>query len=78
MDEVEGCEATAVVDEVEGCEAIAEVDEVDEVEDCEATAEVDEVEGCKADIAKGSWLHKKLRAKCLMMRYISCSVASPL
>ena len=47
---------------------------------------MDEVEGCETpvtdegvhDIAKGSWLHKKLRAKVSMARYFSKAVAGPL
>ena len=76
-------EATAGVDNVEGCKATAGVDKV---EGCEATAGVDEVEGCEApandkgvdDNAKGSRLHKKLRAKASMARYFWRSVATPL
>jgi hypothetical protein len=67
-DKVEGCE-----DGVEGCE--------DGVEGCE-----DEVEGCEVpandegvhDIAKGSRLHKKFRAKVSMARYFWTSDAGPL
>ena len=46
---------------------------MDEVEGCEAPAD-DEVH----DIAKGSCVHKKLRAKCSIARYFSRAVAGPL
>ena len=54
------------MDGVEGCE--------DKVEDWEVAADVEGVH----DNAKGSWLHKKLRAKSSMTWYFSRSVAGPL
>jgi hypothetical protein len=47
---------------------------VDEVEGCEAPANDEGVD----DIAKGSWLHKKLRAKVSITRNFSGSDADPL
>ena len=44
---------------------------MDEVEGCESAAEDEGVH----DIAKGSWLHKKLQAKVSMAWYFSSSVA---
>jgi hypothetical protein len=72
---VEGCE-----DEPESCEDELESCE-DELESCE-----DELESCEAPakdegvlvIAKGSRLHKKLRANISMTRYFSRSDAPPL
>lgn len=63
------------MDDIEGCEAPANDVGMDEIEGCEAPA--DDVEGVH-DIAKGSWVHKKLRAKRSMARYFSADVAGPL
>ena len=66
-------EATAGVDNVEGCEDNVE-GSGDDVEGSEAPANDKGVH----DIAKGSWLHKKLQAKSSMARYLSRFVAGPL
>ena len=68
MDDVEGCE-----DNVEGSEDNVEGSE-DDVEGSEALANDKGVH----DIAKGSRLHKKLRAKSSMAQYLSRFVAGPL
>ena len=75
MDEIECCVALdeAGVDEIEGCVALDEAG-VDEVEGCETPANDEGVQ----DIANGSWLHKKLRAKVSMARYFCSFVAGPL